>query len=240
MRFRMKPNHAVWVALSSIALVGCGPQAGDNGEAPSRGTASIAVPKVLPKIAADAGVPLVPPADPGFVRTKLLATSARFPSRRDAFALMSPETKFEQDQLRERILGEMGGFSTLYELPTPPPDEEETLERQPFRRLVGVLLGEGVIALIQMEDGKIYDVRPGSKIPNSEWTVVSIDSEKAVLRRSGNKRPREIVVLLQGQPSGMTSPGQNTGGGNLGPPIGGGGAPGAAGAGGSPGAAGGG
>jgi hypothetical protein len=41
-------------------------------------------------------------------------------------------------------------------------------------------------------------IRPGMQIPNSPWKVISINEDEAVLRRSGNKRPKEIVVRLQG------------------------------------------
>jgi len=70
-------------------------------------------------------------------------------------------------------------------------------------------------------------IRPGSKIPNSDWTVESIDREKAVLVRGGNAEPHRIVVRLESPPPGM-------GGGGIGGPGagGGGGFPGAPGPGG--------
>jgi hypothetical protein len=141
-----------------------------------------------------------------------------FAPRFDPFALMAEERGFELSQTSERFAAESGGFSFDY---VPPVDVVPTVvnEPQPYRRLAGVIVGDSVLALIDMGDGRLEIIRPGQRIPNSEWTVVSIDEEKAVLRRSGNKLPRQITVRLESPPY---NPGQG-GGGAAG---GGGGAPG--------------
>lgn len=157
-----------------------------------------------------------------------------FAPRNDPFALLGEERAFEVSQSSERFLSESGGFRFDYEAPTPPADND-ILEPQPYRRLAGVIVGESVLALIDMGDGRNLEIiRPGQRIPNSEWTVVSIDEEKAILKRSGNRLPRQIVVRLESPPF---NPGQ--GGGGAAPGVGGGrGAPGTPG-GGRPGAPGG-
>jgi hypothetical protein len=97
--------------------------------------------------------------------------------------------------------------------------------------LAGVLVGDTVSAIIVMEDGSTHLIKPGMRIPNSPWRVLSIDEEKAVLRRAGTVKPTQIIVRLETPPGGVPT----GGGGGRGP----GGAPGnpggAGGAGGRPG-----
>lgn len=151
------------------------------------------------KLNADAGVPIQVAAKPTAFED---ATKMTFGTRANAFSLLPAEAKFNNEQAAARLVSDSGGFSMMYEPPPPKPDEETIVEPQPRRRLAGILLGDAVIALVQMEDGRVYDVHPGSKIPNSEWTVVSIDQERAILRRSGNKLPKQIEVKLESGPIG--------------------------------------
>ena len=145
-----------------------------------------------------------------------------FAPRFDPFALLGEERSYELSQTSERFAQESGGFSFDYE---PPVVVAPTVinEPQPYRRLAGVIVGESVLGLIDMGDGRLEIIRPGQRIPNSEWTVISIDEDKAVLRRSGNRLPRQITVRLESPPY---NPGQ--GGGGAGGPagVGGAGAPG--------------
>lgn len=165
-----------------------------------------------PSIAADAGVPIAPPPAGDFSQVMQEAQATFVPTRADAFALLPAERRFEAQQTAARVLAEMGGFTLVYEPPTPPPDEEDILEPQPYRRLQGVLLSNTVTALIEWEDGKVYEVHPGARVADSEWVVVSIDTEKAVLRRSGQRRPTQIEVKLESPPPGMGRGGRAQGG----------------------------
>ncbi len=146
-----------------------------------------------------------------------------FLPRNDMFALMPEERSYEVSQSSERFVSEAGGFSFDYEEPAPKNDVE-VLEPQPYRRLAGVIVGESVLALIDMGDGRLEIIRPGQRIPNSEWTVVSIDEEKAILRRAGNRLPRQVIVRLESPPVGLGSApgggGPASGSGN-GPGVGG-------------------
>jgi hypothetical protein len=151
-----------------------------------------------------------------------------FASRNDPFALLNEERSFDSRQTSERFLSEQG-FRFDYEEP-PPPRPVDVVEPQPYRRLAGVIVGESVLALIDMGDGRLEIIRPGQRIPNSEWTVVSIDEEKAILRRGGNRLPRQIVVRLESPPfqggggtgtPGGGGPGGGFGGGRPGVPPGG-------------------
>jgi hypothetical protein len=130
---------------------------------------------------------------------------------------MAEERAFHINQSSERLLADVGGFRMDYEEP-PPVEINEVQEPQPYRRLAGVIVGESVLGLIDMGDGRPLEIiRPGQRIPNSDWTVVSIDEEKAILRRSGNRLPRQIVVRLESPPF---NPNQGGGGGPAGGPGG--------------------
>lgn len=154
------------------------------------------------------GVPVERKDDPNALKN--LVASRSFSHRPDPFALFPAEVSFENSQSAENLFAQQGrGFGMLYE-PKEEVIEEMTIEPQPYRRLAGILVGETVAAILIMEDGKSYIVRPGMKIPNSDWTVVSISTnpEQAILRRPGNRLPKEISVRLESPPSGMT-PGNN-------------------------------
>lgn len=176
----------------------------------------------------DAGIRVEVASDP--TRLANLVASRRFGSRPDPFALLPAELAFERSQRAERFLQESGGWSIRY---TPPEEEttQDTLEPQPYRRLAGVLVGDTVSAILIMEDGRAEIVRPGMRIPNSEWTVASIDETRAVLTRTGNRLPRQIVVNLESPPAGLGVGAPAGMGGPTGLP----GAPGRQGAGGFPG-----
>jgi hypothetical protein len=170
---------------------------------------------------ADAGVEVTREVglDP---QLKTLAARANFGSRIDPFALLAVEAKYDRTQAAERFVQQAGGFMLEWTPPEPPPPE--VIEPQPYRRLAGVMVGESVVALIDMGDGRLLIVRPGQQIGNTEWTVVSIDMEKAIIRRSGNKKPKEVVVPLQ-KPLSSSITGQSQGAGSAGssPTTGGGG-----------------
>lgn len=212
-------------ALLAVGIAGCG---GDD--AAISAPAAKPIPKNIdesPQLSAEAGVPLKEVQDPTFAETRALVDSRTFATRGDAFALMGPETQFDRDQRSERIVLQTGGFSVEWEPPEEKPDPEERREPQPYRRLAGILLGDAVMALIEWEDGKTYQVRPGQSVAGSEWVVFTIDSEKAILRRKGDVLPREVVVPLESRRGGARGGGGgNQGGGGLAP--GGGGAAGGA------------
>jgi hypothetical protein len=153
-------------------------------------------------------------------------------ARQDPFALKPGEKQYEIDQSTERITTSMGGWSG----PMFQPKEEKnpnaglTVEPQPYRRLSGVVVGDAVYAILETEGQETVLIRPGMKIPNSDWTVASIDQEKAVLVRTGNKLPRTVVVRLESPPANIGSgttgnaPGSGSpqpGPGTMGPPGGG-------------------
>jgi hypothetical protein len=144
------------------------------------------------------------------------ADAKHFVARNDPFALNSSQLAFEKSQSNERILQDLGGF---YEAVAPPEQEEvvPVIEPQPYRRLAGVVVAQSVIGIIEL-NGSQQLIRPGQLIPGTEWRVVSIDTEKAVLRRGGNVLPHEIVVRLESRPFGSGSGVGNPGGQNRGGP----------------------
>lgn len=137
-----------------------------------------------------------------------LIASTKTNPRGDIFAMSHDERLFDIKATNERIFATTGQFFGPSFVPRTETVVVDTVEPQPFRRLAGVLVGDSVMAIIDMGPGtQTQVIRPGMQIPNSPWKVISIDEEKAILRREGNKRPREIIVRLQGP--------QSAGGGNF-------------------------
>ncbi len=154
-----------------------------------------------------------------------IAASARFGHRGNPFALSAEEKAFDVSQASYRLSIEGGEFGSLFEPPVDTLPNAEPVEPQPYRRLSGILIGDSVLAILE-EGNQSTIVRPGQLIPNTNWRVVSIDQNKAVLRREGSTRlPREVEVRLeiglpfQGQNSGSGG-GSPQGGGLSGPPAG--------------------
>jgi len=174
---------------------------------------------------AEAGVPVSQSADPKFNKAAIQTVAMKLgPARNDPFALRADESQFDQAQNTERVFGQLG-FSNDF-TPTSSADEAPAPlpEAQPYRRLAGVVVGDSVLALIDMGNNQTYLIRPGMQIPDSEWTVASIDMDKAVLKRSGSRLPHEITVRLELPPPGAA--GIGTGGGFAPGVPGGGGMPG--------------
>ena len=153
----------------------------------------------------------------------LVASTARFGHRSNPFAMNASELSFDRAQAAERIIIEGGSFGSMYDEPEDKLPVAEPFELQPYRRLSGILIGDSVLAILE-EGGKSLIVRPGMMIPDTNWRVISIDRDKAILRREGSPRmPREVEVRLEiGLPfqGGNSGGGQNQGGGA--PPPGGG------------------
>jgi hypothetical protein len=205
---------------------GFGTPAGARGQQAKAPEAPVPVP--------DAGVKVE--SRPATIQTQ---NPAAFVPRSDPFALLPVEIKAMKSLTQHNLLAEIGGFR-MYVQPRPHPLPDAVLhplEPQPYRRLAGIVRGESIAAILEQE-GAIPDVqvvKPGDKV--GEWTVRSIDSEKAVLYRPGNKRPNVITVRLETKPTLLLSmPGSGGGGGDVGP---GGGPPGPVGPGGPSGGGGG-
>lgn len=147
------------------------------------------------------------------------ANSKIFGARTNPFLLTAAEFKFDRSQSTARVLGDIGGWSNAtIEIPEDR-DRVIPIEPQPFRRLSGIIVGQSVMGLIDMGDGKEQLIRPGMQIPGTEWTVVAIDGDRAILRRPGNRLPREISVPLQGRLPGTGGGAPtNQGGGGTRPP----------------------
>jgi len=166
--------------------------------------------------------------DPGSTKLRSYAMAKAFGHRHDPFALQPSEKMFEGSQRRDKLVGELSGFPVLFQEPEEKPDESEIIDPPPSNfRLSGVMQANGIVGLMTDGQGHSYTIRPGFQVPNTEWVVVSLDQDHAVLRRKSNKRPREWYVRLQGAGEGENLPttGGNNNGGN---PFGQGGRPGGA------------
>ncbi len=205
-----------------VFLVGCG--GGENTTpppAPAAPAAGAAASGAPPKIAlnSEAGRTIAPGAL-DLAALKLLGSEGFPGSRVDPFALLASERKYETSQATARLLDEAGGMFELLADTTvkdDPADTTPTTIPAPVGlRLAGVILANGVAALLEFE-GRIIEIRPGMTIPGTDWKVASIDAEKAVLRRDGNVLPREVVVPLASRLDvGGGGGGGNAGGGNAG------------------------
>lgn len=187
--------------------------------------------------AASAGLPVTPDPD-GTKLAKLVASrnaaGAFGTARTDPFALTDAERRFETVQTSERFFNGNGGFSV--QLTEKPQIEEQITppEPQPYRRLSGIVVGDSILAILEEEGKPPVIVTPGMQIPGSDWRIVSIDQDKAVLRRPGKTKPNQVIVRLESPPFGSGAPGGGgpAGGFPGGPPGGFPGPPGAGGPGG--------
>jgi len=211
----MKICFPVVAAFGVIALTGCAKPFVDDAVPPPIKNTKLYVPDV------DAGSKVA------FDNKSIFVEAAEHPfvARTDPFALNASQLAFERAQEKERVFQELGQFYP----PIAPPEPQEVvpvLEPQPYRRLAGVVVGQSVIGIIELNGSEQTLIRPGMLVPGTEWRVVSIDTDKAVLRRSGNKLPHEITVRLESRPFGT--------GGGTGPAPGGGRSTGGNGGGGGP------
>jgi len=171
----------------------------------------------------NAGIPVPAATDSGrlamLVKTRNAGGAFGVP-RSDPFALTAEEKNFENQQTVERFFAGNGGFGTFVTAKEDTDEVVEPLEPQPYRRLSGIVVGDSVLAILEEEGKTPIIVTPGMMIPNSPWRVVSIDQDKAILRRSGKTKPNQIIVRLE-QP--RFNPAAQGGGGNFpgGPPGGG-------------------
>lgn len=198
--------------LGSLVLGGCAADMSTMEEPVPASTPA----KVEYKPDVDAGVE-VAMATPDPQKLQTLVASKIFLPRADASALLPIERRYEQSMQAER-LASTEGWSIQVDpiILDPPPPVEPVPDPQPYRRLAGIIVGDTVMAIMITEGGETQIIRPGMRLPNSEWTVVSIDEEKAVLRRPGNRVPRQVIVNLESDP-GMGTGGGNQGGGNPNP-----------------------
>jgi hypothetical protein len=218
----IRMSAASAAAFGICFVAGCAPSATEDTISP-KALSSIAKyeaeAKVEPK--ADAGVRVDRKEGIDVANLKNLVASRSFSARKDPFSLLGGEKLFDASQNGERLV-QANGFMTEWQPPEDAPPE--VTEAQPFRRLAGVMVGDSILAIIDMGDGRMQIVRPGEIVPGTEWTVASIDEEKAVLRRGGNRKPKEVIVGLSGSMNGVVGPSSGSGGGRSAP--GGGGAPG--------------
>jgi hypothetical protein len=211
----MKLKLGIGFLSLGVVLAGCGQPVQQPAPTAQVPTTATAPPY---KYAGRVGVP-VTVGDPKLMTDRI--ASRTFRSRPDPFALLPIEHSFDQSQTAERLTQDLG-YSTMYEPPEDTGPVQEVVEPQPYRRLAGVLVGDTVSAILIMENGNAIQIKPGMRIPDSPWRVVSIDEEKAVLRRAGNVKPTQIIVRLESPPGGVPAPQGGAGrpGGAGGPPPG--------------------
>lgn len=190
------------LAALALVVVGCQPP---EEEATVTQTAKVVKPYVP---TAQAGIPVQPRVDPNALKP-LIARASRFGSRSNPFVLLKDEIYFEKAQAAERLFQEDSSFPVTYEPPQPSAGTTIVVEAQPYRRLSGIVIGDAVVGILETQGQPTVLIRPGQLIPGTDWRVVALNEDRAILRRPGNRRPNEITVKLESPPPGF-------GGGSLG------------------------
>jgi len=204
---RMKVLKYSSLALVAAFMAGC--SAPEPPPSPSPAT----VTPLQVKADSEAGIGAKQSEDAKTLVVAELAAAKRSGApRKDPFEMKPYEKNYDVEQNTMRLVSTYGPFDSLF---TPPVETDRTppiIEDQPYRRLAGVVVGDSVLAIIDMGNGTTELIRPGQQIPNSEWKVVSIDQDKAVLRRGGTALPHEVTVRLESPPGGVGSSGSTFGG----------------------------
>lgn len=167
----------------------------ENGDRATGASASTPLVQTVP-IPPGPGVPMEP--EVASVSPESLSENKKFSYRSDPYALSPIEVRFDLAQYAESFLMEMD-WGTPGDLSL---DQVSGVVRPvivpvPRWRLSGIIIANGVLGLLDM-GGKTITIRPGMRIPDTEWTVVSIDTQRAILRRDENRRPSEFAVNLAG------------------------------------------
>ena len=192
--------------LVTASLIGCGGKGGETAtsnpsSSPSASSTGSSASTDYKPMNVDAGVPVDRSTDDKPYKA-LVASASKYSFRSDPFSLTADEAAYDRQQNTERVASTMGGFTTQFQLPEDKTVDVTPEEVQPYRRLAGIIVGDSVLAILDTGTG-IQIIRPGMKIPNTEWTVVSIDQDKAVLHRDGDIRPHNVTVRLESPPAGV-------------------------------------
>jgi len=162
----------------------------------------------------DAGIGVSPSVDTTKLTKLVVARNSHGAfglSRSDPFALTTEEKSFENQQTVERFFAG-NGFGTFVSEKEQVDEQFEPQEPQPYRRLSGIVVGDSVLAILEEEGKTPLIITPGMMIPDSPWRVVSIDQDKAILRRSGKTKPNQIIVRLEQPRFSPAGAGGETGG----------------------------
>ncbi len=198
---------ALIVASSGTVLTGCG-SANDAGTAStttdttsSSTTTAASGPKL--NLNVPAGITVTPPAGASTKQLVALAQEKGFHPSGDPFALTPQERVYNTDQTSERLVSQDGNM-TFMGPQTIPSKPAPMIEAQPYRRLSGVSIGNAVYAILQTgtDNSEAQIIYPGAQVKGTDWTVVSINGDYAILKRSGNTLPHEIKVRLEEPPFG--------------------------------------
>jgi len=182
------------ICIVALAVVGAGCGSSTISPAVEAPTGLERGVKLPPGAVPDAGTGVVQTSDPKEFPALVSANAPRFHARGNPFSLSPEEVAYDQEQNSNRLVASSGFFNTF----TPTVEVPPTIvtEPQPYRRLSGIVVGSSVVAILEQATGEPILINPGTKVPPN-WTVVSIDQDKAILRREGDVLPHEIEVRLE-------------------------------------------
>ena len=214
----------VLIAVAAVAVMMFMPSGGEEdqgspmaggfdgmpaGSAPTPGMGAVEE-EVVP-VTPVAGVAVKKRTEQGIPEGSPAYPRIRYVARADPFSILPVEKAADERARQQQLLAMLGDFQ-LFAQPKPKPVNPALIpvEPQPYRRLSGIVRGEAVAAILEVPG--VSDpvvVRPGDKV--GEWTVRSIDNEKLVLVRSGDKRPNTVEVKLEALPATLASSGAGAG-----------------------------
>lgn len=207
---------AIAVALGAAGCGGGTPEA----TTPASNTAATssnasAGPKLNLDVAA--GITVTAPTDATNKQLIALAQQRGFSANGNPFALTASERSYDTSQIAVNLLSNSGHMGYMGPESEPAP-VVPVLEEQPYRRLSGVSIGNAVYAILQIgtDNSNAQIIYPGAQVKGTDWTVVSINGDYAVLSRPGDKLPHEIQVRLEEPPLGSQTGGNNSSGGAAG------------------------
>lgn len=199
---------------ASILATGCGGGAStDTGAASSSTTAAATASGPKLNLDVPAGITITAPTDASNKQLIALAQQHGFSASGNPFALTASEKSFDTSQIAVNLVSNNGHMGFMGPDSEPAP-VVPVLEEQPYRRLSGISIGNAVYAILQIgtDNSNAQIIYPGAQVKGTDWTVVSINGDYAVLSRPGDKLPHEIQVRLEQPPLGSQP--SNSGGGS--------------------------
>lgn len=128
------------------------------------------------------------------IDSKILFPKTEIYPRSDAFALLQDEKRIYQEIKMDELYQKTDGFLHLVKIP------EETIVEEakkkiiavPFSRLIGTIVSNGIVALVEMNNKKVIEVRPGETVEG--WKLNYLDTDQLEFEHIGEGIPKKITI----------------------------------------------